>query len=56
MATEEEKSGQDQTGIYWNCTCKKCGRKNVIVLGHYLRKGITKSCGCLNSFNESRIC
>ena len=56
MATEEEKPRQDRAGIYWNCTCKKCGKKNVIVLGKYLRNGTTKSCGCLNSFNESRIC
>lgn len=56
MATEEEKPHNDRTGIYWNCTCQKCGRKNVIVFGDYLRKGETKSCGCINSFNESKIC
>ncbi len=56
MATEEEKPRNDRTGIYWNCTCQKCGRKNVIVFGDYLRKGETKSCGCINSFNESKIC
>ena len=56
MATEEEKPRQDKTGTYWNCTCTKCGRKNVIVLGEYLRKGETKSCGCIKSFNESKIC
>ena len=56
MATKEEKPRQDRDGIYWVCTCKKCGRKNVIVFGDYLRKGETQSCGCLNSKNESLIC
>lgn len=56
MATEEEKPRTDRIGIYWNCTCTKCGRANVIVLGHQLRHGDTKSCGCLKSFNESKIC
>ena len=56
MATEEEKPRNNKTGVYWNCTCLKCGRKNVIVLGDYLRNGNTKSCGCINSFNESKIC
>lgn len=54
-ATEEEKPRHDRTGAYWNCTCTKCGRKNVIVFGDYLRKGDTKSCGCLTSLNESKI-
>lgn len=54
-ATEEEKPRHDRTGIYWNCTCLKCGRKNVIVFGDYLRKGETQSCGCINSINESKI-
>lgn len=56
MATKEEIPRNDREGIYWNCTCTKCGRKNVIVFGDYLRNGDTKSCGCLNSFNESKIC
>ena len=56
MATEDEKPRHDRTGAYWNCTCTKCGRKNVIVFGDYLRKGETKSCGCINSYNESKIC
>lgn len=56
QATEKEKPRSDRTGVYWNCTCLKCGRKNVIVFGDYLRNGDTKSCGCLNSFNESKIC
>ncbi len=55
-ATEEEKPRTDRTGAYWNCECLKCGRKNVIVFGDYLRNGDTKSCGCLNSMNESKIC
>lgn len=55
MATKEE-CPRERVGIYWNCTCTKCGRKNVIIFGDYLRKGDTKSCGCINSFNESKIC
>ena len=55
MATEEEKPINHHTGVYWNCTCQKCGRKNVIVLGDYLRNGDTSSCGCLISKNESII-
>lgn len=54
-ATEEEKPRHDRTGVYWNCTCTKCGRKNVIVFGDYLRKGETRSCGCITSVNESKI-
>ena len=42
-------------GTYWNCTCLKCGRKNIIVFGDYLENGDTKSCGCLTSLNESKI-
>lgn len=56
-ATEVEKpENHHQYGRYWNCTCLKCGKENVIVFGDYLRNGDTKSCGCLNSLNESLIC
>jgi hypothetical protein len=55
MATEEEKPRHDKTGIYWNCTCTRCQRKNVIVFGDYLRNGDTTSCGCIQSKNESLI-
>ena len=55
QATEEEKPRQNRDGVYWVCTCTKCGRKNVIVFGDYLRKGETKSCGCITSVNESKI-
>lgn len=55
LATEEEKPRHDRTGAYWNCTCTKCGRENVIVFGDYLRKGDTTSCGCIQSKNESII-
>lgn len=54
-ATEEEKPRNDRTGAYWVCTCKKCGKKDVIVFGDYLRKGDTQSCGCLKSVNEAKI-
>lgn len=55
MASLEEKPRQDRSGIYWNCSCQNCGRKNVIVLGEYLRNGDTSSCGCILSKNESLI-
>lgn len=54
-ATKEERPRQDRTGVYWNCTCTNCGRKNVIIFGDYLRKGQTISCGCITSKNESKI-
>lgn len=55
QANENEKPRHDRTGIYWNCTCLKCGRNNVIIFGDYLRKGQTISCGCVSSKNESNI-
>lgn len=47
MATDDEKPRKEVQSIYWNCTCTKCGRKNVIVKGDYLRNGDTTSCGCI---------
>ena len=55
-ATKDEIPRTDRDGIYWNCTCTKCGRHNIIIFGDYLRNGDTKSCGCINSINESKIC
>ena len=55
MATKDEKPRQEVESIYWICTCKKCGRQNVIVRGDYLRNGNTTSCGCVQSKNESII-
>lgn len=54
-ATKDERPRQDVESVYWVCKCNKCGRQNVIVRGDYLRNGDTKSCGCINSFNESLI-
>lgn len=54
IASNDEKPN-NKNGTYWNCTCKKCGRTNVIVKGDYLRNGNTNSCGCLLSKNESII-
>lgn len=54
MATKEEKP-RDVESIYWICSCKKCGRNNVVVRGDYLRNGNTTSCGCILSKNESII-
>lgn len=50
-----EEVPKGKTGVYWNCTCLKCGKKNVIVKGDYLRNGDTSSCGCIQSKNESKI-
>ena len=59
QATPEEKKekiiGQTTTGTYWVCRCLKCGNPYFIVKGDYLRNGDTKSCGCLLSYNESKI-
>ncbi len=55
MAEKNEKPRQDNYGVYWVCECLKCGRKNVIIKGDYLRNGDTSSCGCLNSRNEAKI-
>lgn len=55
IATEDEKPRKDSQGLYWNCTCTKCGKTNVIVKGDYLRNGDTTSCGCITSKNESLI-
>lgn len=54
-ATKEERPRDDRTGVYWNCTCTNCGRHNVIIFGDYLRKGETKSCGCISSYHETAI-
>ena len=37
----------DGKHVYWNCKCS-CG-KSVVVSGDSLKRGLTKSCGCLNS-------
>ena len=58
-ATEEEKQqklqGKNKDGVFWVCKCLKCGNPFFVVKGDYLRNGDTKSCGCLNSYNESKI-
>ena len=57
LATTKEiiQKQKNKKGTYWNCTCLKCGKENVIVFGDYLENGDTKSCGCINSINESKI-
>lgn len=55
QATEEEilkNHFSIKEGIYWNCQCLKCGSKDIIVRTEYLKDGIKKSCGCIQSFNE----
>ena len=59
QATPEEKK-QKRTdskgeGVYWVCECLKCGNPHFVVKGDYLRNGDTKSCGCINSINETKI-
>lgn len=40
-------AGSDSKGqAMWYCDCE-CGTKGVIVKGPNLRRGLTKSCGCL---------
>lgn len=34
--------------VQWLCNCD-CGNKNIIVASASLRKGLTKSCGCMKS-------
>ncbi len=55
IATKEEAPNKKYGGTYWICDCLKCGRQNVCVRGDYLENGDTKSCGCINSMNESKI-
>ena len=55
QSTLEERPRKDSHGVYWICDCLKCGRKNVVIKGDYLRNGDTSSCGCLNSKNEMEI-
>ena len=43
ISLNEEVSKQKKCS-YWNCKCD-CGNE-TIVLGKYLRKGRTQSCGC----------
>lgn len=40
-------------GVYWKCKCK-CG-KEVIVSGNDLKRGHTKSCGCLRKESLNKI-
>ena len=47
----EDAVGVKTKGIYWSCICD-CGNKKIAA-GDALRRGKTKSCGCLN--NESRV-
>lgn len=49
LKLEYRKNGQS----YWRCKCD-CGNEVVVWLGN-LRKGNTKSCGCLGKENRERI-
>lgn len=41
-----ERAGKKKNQITWKCKCQKCGNI-VIVEGSSLKRGHTKSCGCL---------
>lgn len=49
------RAGSDEQGIaLWECQCKIC--KNIFITrGVSIRRGDTKSCGCIQSLNEIRI-
>ena len=47
-----EKSGSNTT-VYWLCKCS-CGNKSVVNTGN-LRRGTTKSCGCLRKETGKKI-
>jgi len=40
-------AGTSNSGSLWYCDCA-CGRKGLKISGMNLRKGATKSCGCLH--------
>lgn len=54
MLTVIEKSNRSGKRVYWRCRCD-CGN-TVEVLGLSLRRGATKSCGCLHSSETSTRC
>jgi len=45
LTVVERANREDQSGAYWLCKCE-CGNEHVVE-GGGLRKGNTKSCGCL---------
>ena len=49
------KAGSVGNVAYWECQCKRCGRL-FVTRGSNIRFGYTKSCGCLKSINEEKIC
>ena len=47
MLTVIKEAERDKNGRRWLCECE-CGNKKII-LGKNLKKGNTKSCGCLKA-------
>lgn len=51
-----ERAPNSQSGrAKWVCNCD-CGTKGVVVLGHQLRSGRTKSCGCYQKEQTLKAC
>ena len=48
-----QRDNSKNNNVYWICQCS-CGTK-VSVLGHSLKTGGTRSCGCIKSFGEKKI-
>lgn len=51
--TSPEHTGHEND-TYWHCQCLKCGSIKTI-RGISLRRGLTKSCGCIKSVGEELI-
>ena len=46
--------GKSNKSNYWICQCKKCGTIKEVFRGN-LTQGLSKSCGCVNSWGEELI-
>ena len=39
---------------YWHCQCLRCGTEKDVFRGN-LTQGVSKSCGCVNSWGETQL-
>ena len=46
--------GKSEKSNYWICECQKCGTVKEVFRGN-LTQGVSKSCGCINSWGEEII-